>query len=211
MTDEKSLVVMGKLNNTPNGVVRAINRSENTRPVSFITEAEVNAVVDVAGAMRDGERNQLMILMMFQCALRVSEVIQLCPNKRQVIEGKPILAVIGKGNKPRLVPIPERLSHHLGDYASRKGITGDMRYFPITRFRALQIIKECAAKAGISRRTYCHLLRHSGALARLAKTGHPRSLQVYLGHSDIKMTMGYLSTLQAIDSLNIESKVEFER
>jgi integrase/recombinase XerD len=206
---ESALQVVGRLHTTPNRVV--MGRRDSYRPVSFLTETDVNHMADAARTMRDGERNELLILTLFQGALRASEAVQLTPNRRQIIDGKHILAVVGKGNKPRLVAIPERLSHHIGDYAGRAGITGDTRYFPITRFRALQIVKECAAKAGIERRVYTHLLRHGGAVARLAQTGNPKSLQMFLGHSDLKMTLRYLSTLQTIQSLEVESKVEFDR
>jgi site-specific recombinase XerD len=61
------------------------------------------------------------------------------------------------------VAIPEKLSYRLGDYAQRQGLEMDDRFFPISRVRAWQIVKQCAAKAGIDRRVYCHLLRHGGA------------------------------------------------
>ncbi|MFC1972509.1 tyrosine-type recombinase/integrase, partial [Chloroflexota bacterium] len=107
--------------------------------------------------------------------------------------------------------IPEKLSYHLGDFAQRQALGPEDRYFPVTRIRAWQIIKDSAGKAGINRRVYCHLLRHSGAIARLKRTGNPKSLQIHLGHADMKMTMRYLGTMQAIESLAVESMVEFEK
>jgi integrase/recombinase XerD len=148
---------------------------------------------------------------MFQGALRVTEAIKLRRCDKVTVDGRHILLVQGKGDKPRLVAIPEKLSHHLGDYALLKGIRLEDRFFPITRYRAWQIVKQCAEKAGIDRRVYCHLLRHGGAVARLKQTGNPKSLQLHLGHADTKMTMRYLATLQTIESLETEGKVEFER
>ena len=161
--------------------------------------------------MRDGERNYLMILTMFQAALRVTETVKLRVMDKATIDNKHLLVVQGKGNKPRLVAIPEKLSYHLGDYAQRQGLKPEDRFFPISRIRAWQIIKECADKAGIDRRVYCHLLRHGGAIARLKRTGNPKSLQIHLGHADMKMTMRYLATMQVVESLQTESEVEFDR
>ena len=107
--------------------------------------------------------------------------------------------------------IPEKLSYHLGDYAQRHDLKPEDRFFPITRVRAWQVIKVCADKAGIDRRVYCHLLRHGGAIARLKRTGNPKSLQIHLGHADMKMTMRYLATMQTIESLETESQVNFDR
>ena len=195
----------------PKAIKRAFRRGDYTRPVSFITETEVYRIADVAKAMRDGERNELLILIMFQAALRVTEAVKLRVQDKATVDGKHILLVQGKGNKPRLVAIPEKLSYHLGDYAHRQGLKPEDRFFSITRTRAWQIVKECADRAGIDRRIYCHLLRHGGAIARLKRTGNPKSLQIHLGHSDMKMTMRYLATMQAVESLQTESKVEFER
>ena len=168
-------------------------------------------MADIARTGRNGERDELFILTLFPMLPTRLEAINLSPKSKLMIEDNLVLAIIGKGNKPRLVAITEKLSYHLGDYAGRDEITGDARYFPFTRFRGLQIIQEIGQKAGISRRLYCHLLRHGGAVTRLSKTGNPKSLQVYLGHNDFKMTMRYLSTLQAIESIKTESKVEFAR
>ena len=192
----------------PNRQVMAVAA---TRPVPFITESEVYALADAARTGRHGERDYLMVMVLFQGALRINEAVGLHVRDKHSVEGKHLLAVLGKGNKPRLVAIPERLSHALGDYAYQNALEQDGRFFPITRQRAWQIIRSAAGKAGIDRRVYCHLLRHGGALARLRRTGHPKSLQTFLGHSDFKMTMRYLSTLQVAESLEIESQVEFER
>jgi integrase/recombinase XerD len=185
--------------------------SEYTKPVTFITEAEVYRLADIAGAMRDGERNELLILTMFQAALRVTEAVKLRLMDKATVDGRHILMVQGKGNKPRLVAIPQRLSHHLGDYAQRRGLKAEDRLFPISRVRAWQIIKKCSERASINRRVYCHLLRHGGAIARLKRTGNPKSLQIHLGHADMKMTMRYLATMQLAESLEIESGVQFDR
>ncbi len=218
MTEEPEMA--GNLNKSSNSkelavispkAVRAIRRGDYTRPVSFITESEVYRLADVAKTMRDGERNELLILTMFQGALRVTETVKLRVRDKATVDKKHILLVLGKGNKPRLVAIPEKLSYHLGDYAHRHNLKPDDRFFGITRVRAWQVIKQCADKAGIDRRVYCHLLRHGGAIARLKRTGNPKSLQIHLGHSDMKMTMRYLSTMQTVDSLETESEVEFDR
>ena len=183
--------------------------SDNTRPVSFLTESEVASMAKIARQMRDGERNELLILTTFQCALRISETLQITKQHRRVIDGKHRLFILGKGNKPRILSLPEALSYRLGDYIGRSGLGDTDRLFPITRQRAWRVIKQCAIKAGIDRRVYCHLLRHGGAIARLKRSGNPKSLQIHLGHSDIKMTMRYLSTLQLMESLEIEDKVKF--
>ena len=81
--------------------------SDNTRPVSFLSEVEVNAMAAAAKTMRDGDRNELMILVTFQLALRISETLELTKRHRVFMNGKARLAIIGKGNKPRVIAMPE--------------------------------------------------------------------------------------------------------
>ena len=203
----KEMVIIPAAKNVP--TKKVYRNSDSNRPVSFISEEEVYRLADAAKTMRDGERNYLLVMTLFQCCLRVTEAVKLRVKDKAITGGKHLLMVQGKGNKPRLVAVPEKLSYHLGDFTQRQKLEPDDRFFPISRVRAWQIIKASAEKAGINRRVYCHLLRHSGAIARLKRTGNPKSLQIHLGHSDMKMTMRYLSTMQTMESLVVESKVEF--
>ena len=41
--------------------------SDNTRPVSFLSEVEVNAMAAAAKTMRDGERNELIYCYLSMC------------------------------------------------------------------------------------------------------------------------------------------------
>ncbi len=125
-------------------------------------------------------------------------------------EGKPVLDIIGKGNKPRLVSCPEALARNLFTYARHKGLGSQDRFFPFNRTRGWQIIKQAAKKAEFEKRVFPHLLRHSDAIERLKQTGNPKALQYHLGHSSISMVMRYLSTLTQEDSLRIQQKVEFK-
>ena len=205
----KEMIIVSLAKNIP--TKKAYRNSDYTRPVSFISEEEVYRLADAAKTMRDGERNYLLVMTLFQCALRVTEAVKLRVKDKAITGGKHLLMVQGKGNKPRLVAVPEKLSFHLGDFAQRQKLERDDRFFPVSRVRAWQIIKTSAERAGIGRRIYCHLLRHGGAIARLRRTGNPKSLQIHLGHADMKMTMRYLATMQTIESLEMESKVEFDR
>ena len=185
--------------------------SKATRIVPYLTPDEVYQVADAAGEGRKGERNELLILLLFETGLRISEALSLTPRDIQEYSGRPVLAVLGKGKKKRLISCPENLAHRIKSYAYTKHVGLDMRIFPIKRKRAWQIVKAASEKAGVSKRVFPHLFRHSDAIERLKQTGNPKSLQLHLGHSSMVMTMRYLSTLQEEDSLGIEQQVVFER
>ena len=149
-------------------------------------------------------------MLLFQTGLRISEALSLTPAKIGQFERKPVIEVIGKGKKLRLVSCPESLVNKLRDYTSHKKLDTQDRFFPFSRIRGWQIIKEAAIKAGFEKRVFPHLLRHSDAIERLRQTGNPKALQHHLGHSSISMVMRYLSTLSQEESLRIQQKVEFK-
>jgi type 1 fimbriae regulatory protein FimB len=209
---ETAVVKAGTLNITPTG--KETRHRDGHRPVSFLTEQEIYALADAAATMRHGQRNCLLIYLMFQSSLRVSEALDLRLRDKQVREGSHLLVVEhGKGNKPRLCGIPESLYLRIGNYASEAGITRlEDKLFDITRVRAWQILQIAAMKAGLDhKRVYNHLLRHSGAVQRLRRHGDIGSLRVFLGHSSTEMSLRYLSTVQQIESVAVESGVTFDR
>jgi integrase/recombinase XerC len=163
--------------------------------------------VRVAGA-GSGTGDALLILVLFQTGLRVSEALTLTVGHLNRQPGA--LEVRGKGGKARLVACPAALSHRLKAFAFDRGLGPADRLFPVGRKRAWQIIGAAAAQAGLGKRVHPHLLRHSDAIERLRQTGNPRALQLHLGHASPLMTMRYLSTLTAEEALRVQQEVKFE-
>lgn len=180
------------------------------RIVPYLTPEEIKLLVLEAKKRRNGERDSLLILVLFETGLRISEALSLTPSNIDLFEGRPVLRIIGKGEKPRVVACPERLTDNLRTYANRSKVEPEQKFFPINRQRAWQILKEVSQKAGLTKRIYPHLLRHSDAIERLRQTGNPKALQDHLGHSSTVMIMRYLSTLTKEDSLRIQQQVKFD-
>lgn len=132
--------------------------------------------------------------LLYGSGLRASELVSL---QRTAISGdRPYLIIKGKGDKERLVPISLQARaavHRWAEFVdpkekwlfpSRKGHLG--------RIRLYQIIKEHAARAGISpNRISPHVLRHAFATHLLEGGADLRALQTLLGHSDISTTQIY--------------------
>jgi integrase/recombinase XerD len=184
--------------------------ADSTRIVSYLLPEEVQRLADAAEKGANGERDSLFILVLYQTGLRISEGLSLTPAKIDFFEGLPVLHIIGKGNKPRIVSCPANLAERLFAYAYKKGIDSQCRFFAFNRIRGWQIIKDAARNAEFSKRIFPHLLRHSDAIERLRQTGNPKALQHHLGHSSISMVLRYLSTLTQEDSLRIQQQVEFK-
>jgi integrase/recombinase XerD len=180
--------------------------------VPYLTKEEVYQMADfVKLNNRKGERDELLILTLFQTGLRISEALSLTPRAITQYNGHPVINIKGKGKKLRMVACPDSLSHRLRAYAYSQNLKLDDKIFNINRKRAWQIIKEAGEKAGIQKKVWPHLLRHSDAIERLRQTGNPKALQYHLGHNSTLMTMRYLATLTAEEALKIQQQVEFER
>ena len=177
------------------------------RIVPYLTPEEIQQLCAACRGRR-WDRDALLILVLFQTGLRISEALSLTVGHLSRQPGAP--EVLGKGGKMRLVACPAPLVHRLKAYAFDRGLGPADRLFPVGRKRAWQIIGAAATHAGLGKRVYPHLFRHSGAIARLRQTGNPRALQLHLGHASPLMTMRYLSTLTAEEALRINQAVRFE-
>jgi len=176
-------------------------------PVSYLTEEDVRQLTEACKK----ERDQLLITLLFQTGVRISEALALTPASIRNFEGRPAMEIIGKGRKLRMVALPVNLKDKLESYAYRAKIEPKSRFFDINRSRAWQVLNEARAAAGIEKRVFPHLLRHSDAIIRLRKTGNPKALQYHLGHNTPAMTLRYLSTLTQEDALRVQQGVEFGR
>lgn len=135
-----------------------------------------------------------LLELLYGSGLRATELVSL-PRAAASI-GRPLLAITGKGDKQRLVPISGRARDALARWLGVS--TGEARWlFPsrtghISRIRLYQLIKEFAASAGIDpARVSPHVLRHAFATHLLEGGADLRTLQTFLGHADIATTQIY--------------------
>ena len=112
----------------------------------------------------------------------------------------------GKGGKRREVPIRRDLAQllrlHIGArragplFASRQHGSATVPH-TLTRQRVGQVVRSVANAAGIIKRVYPHLLRHTVATRLLALGMDITDLQRFLGHESISTTRLYAETTAA--------------
>lgn len=141
----------------------------------------------------------LILKVLYGCGLRTSEVRNLKRDDMDFDSGL-IHIRLGKGMKDRFVKMPDSLKDEMGAYL--KLIRGDIA-FPSNRGGKLtaatiqSVVENSARKAGIKKRVYPHLLRHSFATHLLEQGTDLRIIQKLLGHADIKTTQIYTQISQA--------------
>ncbi len=200
--------------------VSAIQRAEagTADYVPHVTAGQVKLMAVMAGQNKQhGERNALLIKFLFDGCLRVSEALGVRPIDLQRTPDGWTARVLGKGSKPGLVAISASIAAELQSYCYRAKIDESGLIFPVSRSQAFRIVSRVFDKAGISRPSRerdhvgaVHVLRHSGAIERLRLTGNPRAVQHQLRHKSALMTMRYLKTLSADESLKIQQGVEYQ-
>jgi integrase/recombinase XerD len=145
--------------------------------------------------VQDG-RTGLMLQTLLETGARASELVQLRVEDVSLV-GRVITIRQGKGGKRREVPIRRDLAQllrlHIGTrragplFASRQEGSGTMPHV-LTRQRVGQIVRAVAVAAGISKRVYPHLLRHTVATRLLSLGMDITDLQRFLGHESIATT-----------------------
>jgi integrase/recombinase XerD len=141
------------------------------------------------------------------CCLRVDDITRHERGALLKVNGK------GEGGKQRLVPIRPELARRLDRFARGRPVNAhtnhlfrslrrnrDGEYQPVTPSGVLQMLHELADRAGITKRVYSHLLRHSFATEALRRGMNPIQLAQILGHSGLQMIDQVYSHLTATDA-----------
>jgi len=148
----------------------------------------------LAEAYRDRARDGLLIRLLFESAVRVSEASRLDAADVDVTE-RTVKVVQGKGGKDRLVFLTEDLTQlvrlHL-DGRPRGPLFLSNRGTRLSVRRIQSVVRTAARRAGIDdKRISPHTLRRTWA-TMTRNVGMPLdSVQAMLGHSDPKTTLIY--------------------
>lgn len=152
---------------------------------------------------RTGLRDRCLLETLFSTGLRVAELAALNREQFTNINNKNDLEiqVIGKGDKPRTVYFSERALNWLKKYLATRQDT-DKALFINYRGRTAEsrrltarsierMVKHYTVIAGLPLTTSPHTLRHSYATDLLEQGVDLRSIQEFLGHSNIATTQIY--------------------
>ena len=202
------------------GELPSTARMQNVKPQRRILEVlsreEVEALEDAA----ETERDKLIIRLLADTGIRLGELLSLRLEDVSRQGRSHYLRVRGKGEAERLVPIP-RLYPRLQRFAERgrprdagseriflarrRSPGGD--YEPVTKSGVEQMLRLAARKAGIRRRVYPHLLRHSFATWSLRGGMGTLQLMQIMGHTSLDMITNVYSTWCPQDSYDAMLKL----
>ena len=172
-----------------------INEIERPRPAKrlpdIFSQEEVELLLQHAGNLK----HRAMLSLIYACGLRRSELINLKINA--IDSNRNVLNVKGgKGQKDRVVPLPEVLIEMLREYYKVfrpavwlfEGKTKGGQYSETSLREVFEAAKE---KAKIKKKLTLHSLRHSYATHLMDDGTDLRHIQVLLGHKSSKTTEIY--------------------
>lgn len=172
------------------------------------TERLLGAVVGTGPAVL---RDRALLEVLYGTGARVSEAVGL--NLGDVADaletrGLPLVRVLGKGDKERVVPLGQLARLALADWLSGEGrplfvpkkwrrrsdaeaVFLNARGGRLTRVGAFGVVKKYAARVGLAEKVSPHVLRHSCATHMLGRGADVRVVQELLGHASIATTQRY--------------------
>ena len=149
----------------------------------------------------EGERNYVIVEVLYGCGLRVSELVNL--KLSNIYADEQYLQVIGKGDKERWVPVNERALDLMLSYIHNvrchlqvqpgedKYVFLNRRGHHLTRQMVFIMLRDAVAAAGIKKKVSPHSLRHSFATELVENGADLRAVQEMLGHESISTTEIY--------------------
>lgn len=184
-----------------------------TRDIEVLSRDEIARLENTAR----NERDKLIIRVLADTGVRVAELCGLRTGDLLERDRRWYLRVRGKGDKDRLVPVPDlhrRLARFIRGrpvslssdrlFYALKRRAGSDELEPLTPSGVEQMLRLVARAAGLERRVYPHLLRHSFATWQLSRGMNPILLADLLGHSSLVMihrVYAHLTPSDAYDAI----------
>ncbi|MEK2690113.1 tyrosine-type recombinase/integrase [Bdellovibrio sp. GT3] len=141
---------------------------------------------------------KVLFLLLYGGGLRISEACNLRWSSVQLPQKT--LRVLGKGNKERVVALPQMTVQVLQRWKKECGfddfIFGEK---PLVQRTAYEMVRKSGQRAGLLKPLHPHALRHSFATHLLSSGANLRTLQEMLGHESLQATEKY--THLGIDQL----------
>jgi integrase/recombinase XerD len=167
----------------------------------FLTLEQARQLIAACpGATRAERRDRLMVLLLYGCGLRTSELCQL--DLADVdLERTELVVRQGKGDRARRIPVPEAVWTVLLAYlAERKGRRGALLRTRVkqTRIRALdvcEVVSAAGKRAGLASPVTPKMLRHSFATHLMDRGVDLAVIASLMGHRSAHETGVYLHRL----------------
>lgn len=194
---------------------------KSKRETEFLTPEEVEAILRVPDKRSlQGKRDYAILMTMLTAGVRKQEICDAKAGDIRTYRNQPILEVIGKGQRKRIIPLKVETLLAIKDYWKCRGNEydpeaslfytlgkhGGYAVKPLTPRAVDKLVQKVADKALIKKRIHPHCMRHTFATTLLDNNVDLKTVQNLMGHSHIRTTEVYLHTnddrkLEAVQGL----------
>src|SRR5690606_20776094 len=147
-------------------------------------------------------RSKLMIGILYECGLRISELRDLEVCHIDVERGM-LHVQRGKRSKDRYLPLGKMLCRAIKTYLSalntKKYLSEKLKGNSVSLSCINNVIKAAARRAQLTKPVSAHTLRHTFATHLLEQGAPITTIQALLGHKRLQTTLIYLHVAQPVD------------
>ncbi len=194
----KFLLIEGEIEENPSSLIESPKIGLKLPNVLSLEEIKgMLAIIDLSKP--EGHRNKAIVETLYGCGLRVSELVNL--RLTDIHYKEEFIVITGKGDKQRLVPVGSQALKAIDFYKQdRMKLTVihdenilflNRRGRRLTRAMIFHIVKDLAARTGITKIISPHTFRHSFATHMIEAGADLRAVQEMLGHESILTTEIY--------------------
>lgn len=190
----------GFVNSSP--LQKIIPPKTNKRLPEFVNEEKMDLLLDqdVFEADFKGQRNRLVIEILYNTGMRLSELTNL--RITDIDLPKQELKVLGKRNKERLIPFNNTLKEILESYMRERenefGINAESNFLLLTdkgkkiyKKLVYRIVNSYLGTVSTLKKKSPHVLRHSFATHMLNNGADLNAIKEILGHANLAATQVY--------------------
>lgn len=162
-----------------------------------LTNAEVDSILEAIKLHSQYVLRDILIFrLMLDCGLRSSEVRHLQVNHVD-LENRLLRIIKSKGNKSRVVPVPDVVLQHIKDYLADRP---EVKCQALLLNKSNEELSENSIKLFFSKlklcssvdRVHAHLLRHTFATSYMMTHNNIEYLRIYMGHESYDVTRNYI-------------------
>ncbi|MBS1994122.1 MAG: tyrosine-type recombinase/integrase [Cyanobacteria bacterium SZAS LIN-3] len=165
------------------------------RSREYLTVSEVNKLIKAAKSLgRHGERDSLMILIMYRNALRVGELVDLRWDQMDLNRGRLHVNRLKNGD-PSVHYLEgdeiRALRKLRRDYPDTDFVFESERQGPLTSNAIHKMVVRAGVEADLELSVHPHMLRHGKGFQLASEGVDTRAIQAYMRHKNIQHTVLY--------------------
>jgi len=171
------------------------------RMPKFLTPEEARRLVTgLSGGTREQRRDRLIVLLLYGCGLRTSELCQLDVGDAD-LERQELVVRHGKGDRERRIPVPEAVwtlvLAHLAEQKGRRGalVRTRKKRRRVTAKDICEVVCAATKTAGLELEVTPKMLRHSFATHLMDRGVDMAVIASLMGHRSARETGVYLHRL----------------